>query len=343
MMETRGVLGKQGFFSQIGVLIWKDLLIDLRRKENLLGMFLFALLILLIFNFAVGGGGELRYRITPRVMKILQDDGLPQESLAVLKPLVDRTYASRADLLEALDAAENRSAAKRSAEKKSTEKRSTEKRSTEKRSTAKRSTEKQSAAKEAIAGAAAGALRIALLEHSGVTLMREAAPGLFWVTVLLAGMLGLSKSFAQEREQGCMDALLLTPVERGVIYLGKMFSNTLFLIAIQVMFLPVFSLFFGVGLRGVWLPLAVVMLGGTLGFAALGTLLGGVTASLKGREVLLPVLLFPLLTPLMVVAVYLTGVVLDGGSLWEQGPWLAAFDGVFLIASFLVFEYVMEN
>ena len=331
MMETRGVLGKQGFFSQIGVLIWKDLLIDLRRKENLLGMFLFALLTLLIFNFAVGGGGELRYRITPRVMKILQDDGLPQESLAVLKPLVGRTYASRADLLEALDAAENRSAAKRS---------------TEKRSTEKRSTAKQSAAKEAIAGAAAGALRIALLEHSGVTLMREAAPGLFWVTVLLAGMLGLSKSFAQEREQGCMDALLLTPVERGVIYLGKMFSNTLFLIAIQVMFLPVFSLFFGVGLRGVWLPLAVVMLGGTLGFAALGTLLGGVTASLKGREVLLPVLLFPLLTPLMVVAVYLTGVVLDGVSLWEQGPWLrlmAAFDGVFLIASFLVFEYVMEN
>ena len=316
MMETRGVLGKQGFFSQIGVLIWKDLLIDLRRKENLLGMFLFALLTLLIFNFAVGGGGELRYRITPRVMKILQDDGLPQESLAVLKPLVGRTYASRADLLEALDAAENRSATKKSA------------------------------AKEAIAGAAAGALRIALLEHSGVTLMREAAPGLFWVTVLLAGMLGLSKSFAQEREQGCMDALLLTPVERGVIYLGKMFSNTLFLIAIQVMFLPVFSLFFGVGLRGVWLPLAVVMLGGTLGFAALGTLLGGVTASLKGREVLLPVLLFPLLTPLMVVAVYLTGVVLDGVSLWEQGPWLrlmAAFDGVFLIASFLVFEYVMEN
>ena len=316
MMETRGVLGKQGFFSQIGVLIWKDLLIDLRRKENLLGMFLFALLTLLIFNFAVGGGGELRYRITPRVMKILKDDGLPRESLAVLKPLVGRTYASRADLLEALDAAENRSATKKSA------------------------------AKEAIAGAAAGALRIALLEHSGVTLMREAAPGLFWVTVLLAGMLGLSKSFAQEREQGCMDALLLTPVERGVIYLGKMFSNTLFLIAIQVMFLPVFSLFFGVGLRGVWLPLAVVMLGGTLGFAALGTLLGGVTASLKGREVLLPVLLFPLLTPLMVVAVYLTGVVLDGVSLWEQGPWLrlmAAFDGVFLIASFLVFEYVMEN
>ena len=317
MMGTRGLLGNQGFFTQIGVLIWKDLLIDLRRKENLLGMFLFAALTLLIFNFAVGGGGDLRYRVTPRVMKILQDDGLPAERLAVLKPLQGRTYASRADLLEALDAVEKRSTTKGRTEKGGTEKRDT-----------------------------TGRLRIALLEHSGVTLMREGAPGLFWVTVLLAGMLGLSKSFAQEREQGCMDALLLTPVERGVIYLGKMFSNTLFLLAIQVLFLPLFALFFGVGLWGVLLPLGVVILGGTLGFAALGTLLGGITASLKGREVLLPVLLFPLLVPLMVVVVYLTGVVLDGFSLWEQGPWLqfmAAFDGVFLITSFLVFEYVMEN
>lgn len=306
-LRRPGIFGAPGFFSQIGVLIWKDLLIDLRRKENLLGMFLFAALTLLIFNFAVGGGGEPRYRITARVMKILRDDGLPPERLAVLKPLAGRTYASRSELLKAIDDAEKRSVPKVPAD---------------------------------------GKLRIALLEHSAVTLMREGAPGLFWVTVLLAGMLGLSKSFAQEREQGCMDALLLTPVERGVLYLGKMFSNTLFLIAIEILFLPLFALFFGVGLRGVWLELGVVMLGGTLGFAALGTLLGGVTASLKGREVLLPVLLFPLLVPLMVVAVHLTGVVLDGGSLWEQGPWLrlmAAFDGVFLIASFLVFEYVMEN
>ena len=251
-------------------------------------------------------------------MKILKDDGFQPERLELLKPLEGRTYASRSNLLAALDATE-KSGAKKAAGKKSAEK---------------------------VVATGAGALRIALLEHSGITLMREGAPGLFWITVLLAGMLGLSKSFAQEREQGCMDALLLTPVERGAIYLGKMFSNTLFLIAIQVLFLPLFALFFGVGLRGVWLPLAVVMLGGTLGFAALGTLLGGITASLKGREVLLPVLLFPLLVPLMVVAVNLTGTVLDGASLWEQGAWLrlmAAFDAVFLIASFLVFEYVMES
>lgn len=306
-LRKRGFLGAPGFFSQVGVLIWKDLLIDLRRKENLLGMFLFAALTLLIFNFALGGGGEPRYRITPRVMQILRDEGLPPQRLAVLKPLEGRTYAGRSELLKAVEDAEKMDVPKKPVD---------------------------------------GRLRIALLEHSAMTLMREGAPGLFWVTVLLAGMLGLSKSFAQEREQGCMDALLLTPVERGVLYLGKMFSNTLFLIAIEILFLPLFALFFGVGLRGVWLQMAVVMLGGTLGFSALGTLLGAITASLKGREVLLPVLLFPLLVPLMVVAVYLTGVVLDGGSLWEQGPWLrlmGAFDVVFLVASFLVFEYVMEN
>ncbi|MCH8885695.1 MAG: hypothetical protein IIC13_03815, partial [SAR324 cluster bacterium] len=77
---------------------------------------------------AVGGGGELRYRITPRVMKILQDDGLPQESLAVLKPLEGRTYASRADLLEALDAAENRSAEKRALKKEAPKHRAPQKR-----------------------------------------------------------------------------------------------------------------------------------------------------------------------------------------------------------------------
>ncbi len=83
-----------------------------------------------------------------------------------------------------------------------------------------------------------------------------------------------------------------------------------------------------------------------MGFTALGTLLGGITASLKGREVLLPILLFPLLVPIVVVAVHLTGQVLDGFSLWGEGAWLrlmGAFDAVFLIVSYLVFEYVMEN
>ncbi len=286
----------------VWVLLWKDLLIDLRRKENLISMFFFALLTLLIFNFAAAQGGGPRYRLTPRVLKVLAAQGVDEAMLAGLRTLQGRTFVERQALLRALD--------------------------------------------DLPAGSAPGPVRIAVLEHSVRGALRDSAAGLLWVTVLLAGVLGLSKSFTQEREQGCMDGLLLTPVSRGVLYLGKMLSNTLFLGLILVLLLPLFSLFFGVGLRGVGLPLALVLLGGTVGFSALGTLLGGITASLKGREVLLPILLFPLLVPIVVVAVHLTGTILDGRPLSEETQWLqllGAFDAVFLIVSYLVFEFVMES
>ncbi|HKI97304.1 MAG TPA: heme exporter protein CcmB [bacterium] len=287
---------------QVWVLLWKDLLIDLRRKENIVSMFFFALLTLLIFNFAVGSGEGLRYRITPRVLSVLSSDGVTAAQVQALSTLEGRTFTNRSALLAALDALPG--------------------------------------------GPASGSVRIAVLEQSVRGFLQESAAGLLWVTLLLAGVLGLSKSFTQEREQGCIDGLLLTPVSRGVIYLGKMLSNTLFLVLILALLLPLFSLFFGVGLRGAWLPLAAVLFGGTLGFAALGTLLGGITASLKGREVLLPILLFPLLVPLVVVVVHLSSMALDGQPITSEPSWLellAAFDAVFLIVSYLVFEYVMES
>ena len=287
---------------QVWVLIWKDLLIDLRRKENIVSMFFFALLTLLIFNFAVGEGSGLRYRINPRVLGALGSQGLPPAQVAALAPLLGRTFSERAALLAALDALPG--------------------------------------------GPPSAAVRIAVLEQSARGFLQESAAGLLWVTMLLAGVLGLSKSFTQEREQGCMDGLLLTPVSRGVLYLGKMLSNTLFLTLILALLLPLFSLFMGVSLRGAWAPLVAVLLGGTLGFTALGTLLGGITASLKGREVLLPILLFPLIVPIVVVVVHLSGALLEGQPLLEERAWLQllfAFDAVFLIVSYLVFEYVMES
>ena len=287
---------------QVWVLIWKDLLIDLRRKENIVSMFFFALLTLLIFNFAVGEGTGQRYRINPRVLDVLASQGLPAQQVAALKPLEGRTFNERQALLSALDALPG--------------------------------------------GPPPPAVRIAVLEQSARGFLQESAAGLLWITMLLAGVLGLSKSFTQEREQGCMDGLLLTPVSRGVLYLGKMLSNTLFLTLILALLLPLFSLFMGVGLRGAWAPLVAVLLGGTLGFTALGTLLGGITASLKGREVLLPILLFPLIVPIVVVVVHLSGILLEGQPLLEERNWLQlllAFDAVFVIVSYLVFEYVMES
>lgn len=299
---ARAIAAAPAALRQVWVLLWKDLLIDLRRKENLLAMFLFAVLTLLIFKFAVGGDEAARYRVTPRVLALLEQEGLSRPALEALRGLSGRAYPSRGALLEALDALR--------------------------------------------AEPLPPPARIALLKFSARSLLQESAAGLLWVTVLLAGVLGLSRSITTEREGGCMDGLLLTPVSRGVIYLGKMLSNTLFLAVMLALLLPLVSLFFAVGLRDTWLPLMLVMLGGVLGFTALGTLLGGMTASVRGREVLLPILLFPLLVPIVVTVVHLTGVILDGGNLAGQWRWLqllGAFDAIYLIVSYLAFEYVMES
>jgi heme exporter protein B len=175
--------------------------------------------------------------------------------------------------------------------------------------------------------------------------MQDLAPGFLWVSFLLAGVLGLDKSFGQERENGCMEGLLLSPVGRGVIYLGKMAGNGLFLAAILALLVPLYSLLFGLSLDIRWTALAAVAFGTVLGFSALGTLLGGLVASLRGKEVLLPLLLFPLVAPLLIAAVQLTGAVLDGEALAGQAPWLrlmAAFDAVYLIVALFLFEYVVE-
>ena len=287
---------------QIWILIWKDLLIDLRRKENLVAMFFFSLLTLLVFRFALSDDAEPRFRITPRVMATLTEQGVSAPILKALSPLEGRTLSGREALLAALDAMPT--------------------------------------------GAPPVGVRASLLELARRDALTEAAPGLLWVTVLMAGVLGLSRSYAQEKEQGCMDGLLLTPVERGVLYLGKMLSNMFFLVVILVLLLPLFSLFFQVRLAGALGPITLVLLAGVLGFAALGTLLGGITTSLKGREVLLPILLYPLLVPLIISAVFLTGAVLEGVSLSEELGWLkmlGACDAVYLIVSYLVFDYVMES
>ena len=289
---------------QIGIILWKDLLIDLRRKENLLAMVFFSLLTLLIFQFALDSAENVRYRLSPRALAGLVSRELSPEVLPALAPLVGRTFATRAAFLEAMAAAGTEGSV-----------------------------------------APAGAERLAVLEAARRTALQEGAPGLLWVTFLLAGLLGLSKSFSQEREYGSMEGLLLTPAGRGVIYLGKMGSNALFLLLLLALVLPLFALLYQVRLWDVLPALGAVLLAGVLGFAALGTLLGGMTSTLRGKEVLLPLLLFPLLAPIVIVVVHLTGVILEGTPLSAEMDWirlLAATDAVFLIVSYLIFDYAME-
>jgi heme exporter protein B len=174
---------------------------------------------------------------------------------------------------------------------------------------------------------------------------RTLAPGVLWVAIAFAGMLGLSRSFIMEKDRGSMEGLLLTPVDRSAIFLGKMLGNLLFIAVVEVVILPIFMVLFNLS-AGDLPALAGVMLLGTIGFAGVGTLFSAMAVHTRAREVLLPILLFPVVIPVMLAAVKLTAAILDQVSFSEVQNWfslLVAFDLIFMALSFILFDYVMEE
>jgi heme exporter protein B len=174
---------------------------------------------------------------------------------------------------------------------------------------------------------------------------RTLAPGVLWVAIAFAGMLGLSRSFIMEKDRGSMEGLLLTPVDRSAIYLGKMLGNVLFIIVVEAIILPIFIVFFNLSAGD--LPLLVgVMILGTIGFAGVGTLFSAMAIHTRAREVLLPVLLFPVVIPVLLSAVKLTAAILDRLPFADVQNWfslLVAFDLIFMALSFILFDYVLEE
>jgi len=224
----------QLFFRQTLILVWKDVLIDLKRKDNLLSMILFAILILLVFKFAIG-------------------------------------------------------------------------------------------------------------EEAEMFLM--ALPGVIWIVFLMSGMLGLEKSFVQDMETGCMGGLLLAPVDRSVLFLGKMLANTLFLLFAQFLFVHLCMFLFEIEVRN-YLELLMVLLFGTVGFSSLGTLLTAMTSTVRGKEMLLPILIFPMIVPSLLCVVHLTDFLFFGAHSEEVWSWwklLLGFDVVIFILSLLGFEFIVEE
>ncbi len=176
--------------------------------------------------------------------------------------------------------------------------------------------------------------------------LAEVAPGLLWLAFLFTGMLGLARSFQAERENECFEELLLTPGDRESIYFGKLAGNVLFMLTAEVFILPLFGILYNLEIWGRLPSLAVVALLGTIGFSAIGTLLAAMTANLRAREVMLPLLLFPLTVPVILGAVRSTEVILAGGGLAEVSQWiklLAGFDIVFLVVCPMAFEFVLEE
>ncbi len=173
---------------------------------------------------------------------------------------------------------------------------------------------------------------------------RQIAPGVLWVAFTFAGILALNHSFVMEREEGCIEGLRLTPVDRGAIYLGKFLGNTLIMLVAEACILPVFAVLFDVSILNPALWLIVVL--GTVGFVAVGTLFAAMTVSTRAREAMLPLLLFPITVPVLIAACKSTGQVLDGQPLSEVYSWLRlllAFDIIFTVIALLGFEYVLEE
>jgi heme ABC exporter ATP-binding subunit CcmA/heme exporter protein CcmB len=171
-----------------------------------------------------------------------------------------------------------------------------------------------------------------------------AAPGVLWTTIAFAGTLGLSRSMAREEQTGCIDGLLLTPVDRTAIFFGKAAGNLVFMAVVELILLPLFSVFFDVALMRprVFLVLAL----GTVGYAAVGTLLAAIAVNTRAREVMLPVLLLPLAVPVLIGAVQATGGLLAGATVSEVNGWiriLVVYDLVIVAVSLLTFGYVVQE
>lgn len=174
--------------------------------------------------------------------------------------------------------------------------------------------------------------------------IRALGAGVLWVAFTFSGILGLGRSFAAEKDKGSLEGVLLSPVDRGAVFLGKAASNFIFISAMEAATLPLFAILNNANLP--WFPLIPYIVLCTLGFAGMGTLLSAVAASTKMREVMLPILLFPVSVPLLMAAVNLTKGALQDRDFADIANWfniLIVYDVIFLVIAFLVFEYVVEE
>ena len=171
-------------------------------------------------------------------------------------------------------------------------------------------------------------------------------PSLLWISIIFVGTLGLSRTFAIEKENSAITGILISPVDRSMLYFAKVLSNLLYIIVIQLLLLFLFIVLFNINLKGNTMLLIVVMLLGAVGFSTLGTLFSTMAINTKLRELLLPVVLFPVIIPVIINVVKATSVIFNGGGYAQISPFLnilISFDIIFLVTSALVYEFVVEE
>ena len=169
-------------------------------------------------------------------------------------------------------------------------------------------------------------------------------PGILWASIAFAGVTGLNRAFALELEGNTLEALMLAPISRDLIYIGKMFGNFLFITAAQIIVIPIFAVLFNLAVLK-WEMLVVSLLT-TIGFSAIGTLFAAMSMRVRAREVMLPLLFLPVVTPLIMAAVESTSHVVNDGSWPEIAQWIQlalAFDIAFIVISAFIFQQILED
>ncbi len=168
--------------------------------------------------------------------------------------------------------------------------------------------------------------------------------GVLWVTFAFAGTLGLNRSMAMEKDRGCLDGLLLAPIDRSAIFFGKAIGNLVFMVVVEAIVLPVFSILYNTNLFKPGLLLVILL--GSIGYVAVGTMLSSMAVQTRTRDVLLPILLFPLIIPVMIAAVKASTGFLQATALADISPWinlLIVYDVIFVAVSFRVFDFIVEE
>ena len=196
-------------------------------------------------------------------------------------------------------------------------------------------------------GFAAMVLVIFNFARDSATVSREAmAPSVLWITFTFSAVIALNRSFALERENAALDALLLAPVSRTAIFLGKYLANMAFVFTIEAVALPLFVLFFGVSIRGVVSGILLTSVLATAGFVAVGTVFAAIAVRTRFAELMLPVLVLPFLLPPVIAAVQITSRLLAGRPMSEILGWLkilALYDLVFVTFCILLFPALMDE
>src|SRR5512141_614081 len=175
-----------------------------------------------------------------------------------------------------------------------------------------------------------------------VKVRQSVTAGVLWSTFAFAGTLGLNRSMAIEKDRGCLDGLLLAPVDRSAIYFGKAISNLAFMFIVEVIVLPVYGFLYNINLFNLGLLLIILL--GSIGYTLVGTLLSSMAVQARTRDVLLPIMLFPVVLPVLLAAVKASAGFLSQSPMNMILPWLnilVVYDVIFLAVAFMVFDFIV--